>query len=125
MAFATYLTHNPRPGYEFSVSIIIPKPGYPVGPYGAVPLGPHSHNEVVALPPNVPRRVNLWAAIYLAGLRKRGGPWFRVQLERGEWQEIQARAGDWIRKARDAVALVNPEVSALAVQAAVRPYQTL
>lgn len=114
---------HPEPSFAFP---ILGKET-PVLPYGNVDLdaGYHSRRiDSVSLPAGAWRPVNPFAAIYLAGVRKRSGPWFDVRLHPGEWREIQRRA-PWIVKAQDAVALCAADVTLALREASVRPYRVL
>lgn len=85
----------------------------PVLPFGTLDLGAGYRSrriESVCLPANVWRPVNPFVAIYLAGIRRRHGPWFDVRLTPAQWQEIRRRA-PWIQRAYDAIRLCDPEVT--------------
>lgn len=94
---------------EPSVTLRIPAEGYPIAPYPGA-SGPGHHNEVVALPLGLWRPVPLLAAVWLAGARRRIGPWVDVRLAPGQWSVVRERA-PWIRKASDAVRLANPQIA--------------
>ena len=106
MAYAIYLGTR----RECQVTLPIPKEGVRVSPWPRHwEAGGTSHNACVVLEPGRRKRVGRWPALWLAGARRRRGPWVRVSLEPGEWQACRAQA-PWLRKARDACLVTHPEV---------------
>ena len=87
--------------------------------------------------------MNPFAAVYLAAIRRRHGPWFDVRLTPALWREVRRRAS-WIRTAKwgqlafgtkpsasfevwetDAVRLCDAEVTRGLYQMCVRAYRVL
>ena len=106
MAWAVY---HAGPGGHPEPSLSLPdfgdsRYGFEVPPYAtnrAVRI------EVVALPPDVRRRISVWAALVVAAARQRHGPWVEVRLEPGEWALVRQRA-PWLRKARESFLWLTP-----------------
>lgn len=112
---------HPEPSFAFPIL----GAHHPVLPYGFIAERYRSRRiESVCLPPGAWRPVNPFVAMFLAGIRRRHGPWFDVRLSPPEYREVRRRA-PWIVKATDAVALCAPDVVTGLVEAAVRPYRVL
>lgn len=107
LGFVRYIGAHPEPSITFPV----PCPGRAVyafeGDSEQFPWVGSHRNEVVALPNRRWMRVSVWAAVFLAGARQRHGPWVEVRLSPQAWREVQTRA-PWLRKASDALRLMNP-----------------
>ena len=107
MAGAMYVGDHQEPSFAFPIL----GADTPVLPFGVIDIiaGYRSRRiDLVCLPRDVWRPVNPFVAIYLAGVRRRHGPWFRVRLSPPEYLEVRRRAA-WITKARDAVGPAPPD----------------
>ena len=104
MARVRYRGDHPEPSFAFR----IPASG-PIHPHGILNDYRTRRIESVVLPNGRWMPVNPFVAVWLAGARRRHGPWVDVRLTPAEWTEIRRRA-PWIRKAKDAVAVVCPVV---------------
>ena len=83
MSWVTYIGVHPEPslGWPEITGVLRVWPA----------RGASSQNLSLCFPRGVPRKTPVLAALWLAAARRRDGPWFRVRLERGEWQEACAR----------------------------------
>ena len=104
MSVITYL--GPHPEVYFALPI--PFEGQEVRPWPF--RGRMHHIEAVALTPSHPMRKGRWVAVWLAGMRCREGPWFRVHLTPEEWRACQRQA-PWLQKATDMRAFTSPTIN--------------
>lgn len=121
MAVATYVGTRA----ECSVTLPIPRDGVRVFPWPRRwEVGGTARNECVVLEPGTPRRVSRWAGVWLAGARRRWGPWVHVSLEPGEWAACRAQA-PWLRRVQDAVSITHPEVLRMFLVQELAPFHVL
>lgn len=92
MARVLYLGAHPEP----SLSLPEAPPTGPLHPWPA--RNATGRNICYAFPRGIERRVPALVALYLAGLRRREGPWFSIRLERGEYQALLAQVVGWRRR---------------------------
>lgn len=118
MASAIYFGTHP----EISVTLPVPSPDRQVLEW---PLrGPSAYNYVCAFVPGLKRPIPPIAAVWLAGVRRRSGPWFCVSITPDEWAQVRWQC-PWVRKAKDMLKLTAPELAEAFLSAEMSNYEVV